>query len=189
MQKLVFGIAGEMASGKGTITQYLIHEYKASSYRFSDMLRETLKRLYLPHTRENMQKLSMSIRENYGEDVMAKVMMEDVKNDAHNIVIVEGVRRIADIKYLKELPGFKLIYIEANMEKRYERIIKRDENPDDKGKTFEEFQEEHKRESELQIKNLKNYADVIIDNNGELKSLYNQVDKMVKKWNNYPSGI
>lgn len=181
MQKLIFGVAGEIASGKGTITRYIINEHKAGSYRFSDMLRDILKRLYLPHSRENMQKLSTAIRENYGEDVMAKVMMEDVKNDKHNIVVVEGVRRLADIKYLKELPGFKLIYCEAGMEKRYERIIRRDENPDDGKKTFDEFKKEHEQESELQIKDLKNYADFAIDNDGEFKDLYKQIDEIIKK--------
>jgi len=181
MNKLILGIAGEIASGKGTVTQYIINEHKANSYRFSDMLRDILKRLYTEHSRENMQKLSTAIRENYGEDIMAKVMMEDVKNDNHDIVIVEGIRRLADILYLKKLSGYKLVYIEADMEKRYERIIHRDENPDDKGKTFKEFSQEHEQESELQIKDLKNYADFVLDNNGEFKDLYKQIDEIVKK--------
>ena len=67
MNKLILGIAGEIASGKGTVTQYIINEHKANSYRFSDMLRDILKRLYTEHSRENMQKLSTAIRENYGE--------------------------------------------------------------------------------------------------------------------------
>ncbi len=180
MNKIIFGIAGEIASGKGTITQYFVNEYGASSYRFSDMLRQILDRLYLPQTRENMQKLSTAIRENFGEEIMAEVMKKDVKNDNHEIVVVEGIRRLADIKYLKELPGFKLIYVEADIEKRYKRIIKRDENPDDKNKTFEEFRAEHEKESELQIKDLKNYADVVINNNDEFAKLYEQLDKLIK---------
>lgn len=181
MQKLVFGITGEIASGKGTVTKYIVEEHKAGSYRFSDMLRDILKRLHLENSRDNMQKLSTAIRHNYGEEIMAKVMMEDVKKDTNDIVVVEGVRRMADIKYLKELPGFKLIYIDADMQKRYNRIINRDENPDDEKKTFEQFQKNHEQESELQIKDLKNYADIVIDNNGEFPELYEQIDKLIKE--------
>ena len=181
MQKKIFGVAGEIASGKGTVTKYIVEEYKAGSYRFSDMLRDILGRLHLEDTRENMQKLSTSIRQNYGEEIMAKVMMEDVKKDEHEIVVVEGVRRLADIKYLKELSGFKLVYVDAGVEKRYERIVNRNENPDDRKKTFEQFQKDHEREPELQIKDLKNYADAVLDNSGEFPELYSQIDKLIKE--------
>ncbi len=179
MQKIILGIAGEIASGKGTVAEYLKKKHNASSYRFSTILRDILDRLHLEQSRKNMQNLSTSLRESFGEDALAKVMAEDVKEEQNNLIIIDGVRRLDDIKYLREIPEFKLIYIDADIKKRYERILKRRENPDDKNKTFEEFEREHQSESELQIKDLKNHADVVIDNNGDWDDLYAQVDKII----------
>ena len=83
--KIILGLAGEISSGKGTITKYLTDKYGASSCRFSTMLRDILDRLYMEHSRENMQKLSTMLRQNFGEDVLAKVMSEDVKKDDNKI--------------------------------------------------------------------------------------------------------
>lgn len=179
MTKIILGLAGEMASGKGTAADYLMKKKKSSSHRFSTMLRDVLTRLHLEHTRENLQHLSTIIRKTYGEDTLARVMAEDVKRDNAHIVVVDGVRRLDDIVYLKELEGFKLVYIDADIRKRYDRIIARNENVDDQGKSFEQFEEESKDESEVQIGILKNYADVIIDNNGDLAQLHEQIDALL----------
>ncbi len=178
--KIILGIAGEMASGKGTVAKYLEEKHQASAHRFSTMLRNILDRLYLEHSRENMQKMSTILRQAYGEDTLARVMAEDVKNDTSKIIVIDGVRRLDDIKYLKKSPGFKLIYIEATIQKRYDRIIQRSENADDQNKTFAEFEKEHQGEPELQIKDLKNYADIVVDNNGGMEELYRQVDEVIR---------
>jgi len=183
MAKIILGITGEIACGKGTIASHLAKEYQAGTHRFSTMLRDVLDRMYIEQTRENIATLSTILRKNYGEDVMAKTMMREAEDDKNEIVIIDGVRRLADIKYLQELPHFKLVYIEADMQKRYERIIKRGENTDDIGKTFEEFQKEHELETELQIRDLKNYANYVVDNNGTYTDLYEQIDKIIKENN------
>ncbi len=145
MAKVIIGLAGESGCGKGTVAKHIIEKYNGSSFRFSTMLRDILCRIYLPDSRKNMQILSTILRQNFGEDVLAKVMSEDVKRNNKNIVVVDGIRRPADIKYLKELPEFKLIYVEADIKKRYDRLIQRGENPDDNQKTFEKFQKEHQQ--------------------------------------------
>jgi len=95
--------------------------------------------------------------------------------------VIDGVRRLSDIKFLKDLLGFKLVYIEADVEKRFQRISVRGENSDDNEKTFEQFKKELEQESETQIKGLKDSADYIIDNNGSIKELCNRVDEIIKQ--------
>ena len=176
---MILGLAGEMASGKGTVAQYLMEKNHSSSHRFSTMLRDVLTRLHLEHSRENLQHLSTMVRKTYGEDTLARVMAEDVKKDNAEIIVVDGVRRMDDIVYLRELEGFKLVYIDADIRKRYERIIARNENIDDHGKTFEQFELECQDESEVQIAILKNHADVVIDNNGDVDALHTQIDALL----------
>lgn len=179
MAKLILGIAGEMGSGKGTIAKHVINEKGGNAHRFSTILRDVLDRLYLDQSRENIQILSMILRKNYSEDVLAKSMYHDVQNDEHEIVVVDGVRRMADIVFLRELPHFKLIYVEADMQNRYERIVKRGENTNDSVKTFKEFEAEHEADSEIQIRDLKNYANHVVNNNGAFADLYKQVEEII----------
>ncbi len=181
MAKLILGIAGEMSSGKGTIAQHIIAERGGSAHRFSTILRDILDRVYLDQSRENFQVLSLILRKNFGEDVLAKSIYHDVKNDEHDIVVVDGVRRMADIAYLGEIPHFKLVYVEADMQIRYDRIVKRGEKTDDLNKTFEEFKAEHEADAELQIRDLKNYANYVVNNDGVYTDLYKQIDEIIKE--------
>jgi len=181
MQKIIIGLAGEMASGKGTVAGYLVKKYNGNAHRFSTMLRDLAKRMYLEESRNNLQKISEIFRENFSQDILSKVIYHDVKNDQHKVVAVDGVRRTPDIKYLQTLSHFKLIYIETDLEKRFERTNARYENVDDATKTFAEFKKDQKKEAELQIRGLKTKADFVVDNNGSFKNLYAQIDKIIAK--------
>ncbi|MEK7634351.1 MAG: AAA family ATPase [Patescibacteria group bacterium] len=180
-KKLIIGLAGEMASGKGTITNFIVKNYNGKNFRFSTILRDIINRLYLEETRENLQKLSTLLRDNFGQDVLSSAIAKEAKNSKDKILAIDGVRRLSDIKFLKDFPGFKLIYVEADVEKRFQRISARGENTDDNTKTFEQFKKELEQESEIQIKGLRNNADYIINNNGSIEELHNQVDKIIKQ--------
>lgn len=179
--KIILGLAGEIASGKGTTAQYIIDKHNGSSHRFSTMLRDVARRMYLEESRENLQKISTIFRQNFHDDLLSMVIAKDVENDSHEIIAIDGVRRLADISYLQKLDGFKLVYIEADIKKRFDRITKRGENTDDTEKTFEEFKKDHEREAELQIRELKDHADFVIDNNNDFNNLYRQIDKIIKE--------
>jgi dephospho-CoA kinase len=181
MTKIILGLSGEIASGKGTVAKYICDKYDGASHRFSTMLRDVAKRMYLEENRENLQKISTIFRQNFFDDILSSVIAKDVENDPHQIIAIDGVRRLADIAYLQKLPGFKLVYINADVEKRFERITKRGENSDDNGKTLEEFKKDHEREAEMQIKDLKDKADFVVDNNGTFEELYKQVDEIINK--------
>jgi len=182
--KLILGFVGQIASGKGTAAAYLKEKHHASVHRFSTMLRDVLNRLYLEVDRDNLQKLSSAIREFFGSDTLSKVIAEDVKKDTSELIVIDGVRRPDDVKYLKNIPAFILVNINADIEKKYERIIKRGENTDDTIKTFEEFKKDHGREAEVQINDIAREAAEHIDNNGTLKELYKQLDEIISKYTN-----
>ena len=180
MSKIILGFTGLMACGKGTATKYIKEKYLAETFRFSTMLRDVLARLYVEHSRENMSKLSTGLREIFGQDLMAQVMAEDVVNSKAELIVVDGVRRMDDIKYLRALPNFKLVAIEADMQTRFQRLKERGENSDDQNKTWEQFQADHNLETELTILDTIKAADIVINNDGGLEALYKQLDQLVK---------
>jgi dephospho-CoA kinase len=178
--KIILGLAGEIASGKGTVAKHIEEQHGGSAHRFSTALRDVARRMHLEESRENLQKISTIFRENFNDDILSMVVCNDANADTHQVIVIDGVRRMADIKYLKNLEGFKLIYIEANIDIRYHRIVNRRENSDDAHKPYAEFVADHQREAESQIKDLKNYADFIVENEGTFLELYHQVDKIIK---------
>lgn len=179
--KIILGFVGDLAAGKGTICKYLLEKYGTDSYRFSTMLRDILKRVYLENTRNNLQRLSTLMRENFGQDIMSRVIAEDVKNDPSDIVAVEGIRRPTDITYLEKNPGFHLIYITADPKLRWERLVKRNENPGDDKKSFEQFLQDEQAEADRLIKDLGKKAEYTINNNGNIVELHNQIEEILKK--------
>lgn len=181
MPKIIFGFVGHIASGKDVSKKYLEKKYSANSYRFSTVLRDILNRLYLPIKRENLQNLSLALRTQFGSDTLARVIAEDIKNDEHEVVIVEGIRRVDDIIKLKDLPNFHLISLGANPKIRYERMIKRNENVGDAEKTFEQFLADDQKEAEREIPTVMAAAKYKIDNNGVFEELYKQIDKIVSE--------
>ncbi len=178
--KIIIGLVGQMAAGKGTVAKYLENKYQASIHRFSTILRDVLERLHLEISRQNLQNLSTVLRKNFGEDILAKVISEDVVNDQNKIIVIDGIRRLADIKYLKKLPTFKLVSITADPKIRYQRLVNRNENKNDKQKTYEEFLAEQKKEAEIEIPRVMAEAEIEINNDKDLDELYAQIDKIIK---------
>ncbi len=185
MSKIILGFVGEMASGKGTASDYIVKKYQAGYHRFSTILRDILNRLHIEQTRENLQKISQTLRENFSQDILEVVLFKDINNDEHNIVCVDGIRRMPDIKNLLDLPNFYLINITADEKIRYKRIIKRTtDNLDDQVKTFSEFHQEQQAEAEIEIRKVSQFAKYKIDNNGQPTYLYSQLDDLINKLQN-----
>ncbi|MCX6781171.1 MAG: AAA family ATPase [Candidatus Magasanikbacteria bacterium] len=177
--KKILGFVGHIGCGKGVASEYLAEKYGASSYRFSTMLRDILNRLYIPTDRDNLIRISEVLRENFGEETLARVMKHDVENDAHELVCVDGIRRLADIGELRTLPGFVLVYVAATPEVRYKRIVARSENAGDHTKTFEEFLADETRSTETSIDDVAREATIVIDNDTTIEDFYHKLDELV----------
>lgn len=182
MKKVIFGFTGLIASGKGEAAKYLKEKYGADTLRYSTMLRDILNRLYLAPERDKLIKLSESIRETFGDDVMAKVMAEDAVKSSASIVVIEGIRRLPDIDYPFFKKDFVLVAIDADAKTRYARLIKRGENTDDNQKTFEQFLADQERSTEKTIAEVLVHATEHVDNNGSEKKLHTQLDALIEKY-------
>jgi len=179
-KKIIIGLVGKIAAGKGTTAAYLEKKYHASVYRFSDIMRDVLIRLHIPVKRHNLQLISTLIRQNFAENIFAKIIAENVVKDNNNIITVDGIRRMADIKYLRENKNFKLTRIKTDAEARYQRQLKRNEKQDDTQKSYKEFLADEQKEADAEIPLVAEKAVAEINNNGSFKELYEQVDRIIK---------
>jgi len=179
MAKIIIGLVGQMACGKEVVKKYIAKEYKTKDCKFSTPLRDIVNRLDIRETRENLQKLSTILRAGFGEDLLAKAIAVDASKLDSEIVLIDGVRRMADIKYLKELPNFYLIKVEADQKVRYERLKARNENVGDGEKTFDQFLADQNNEADREIPIVMDFAKISINNDGTLEELYAKTDETI----------
>ncbi|NCU42577.1 MAG: hypothetical protein EOM19_07770 [Candidatus Moranbacteria bacterium] len=179
MKSVILGLAGAMGSGKGTVSHYLVDKYGFSKFRMSDVFRDIVLRLHIEESRENISLVSRVVREAFGQDVLSKVIAEDVEKVSGDAVI-DGIRRKTDIEHLKKNPQFFLIYIDVDIQCRYNRLVLRAENTGDSTKTFEDFLRDQKLEAENQVECLRDLSHYTLENNGDIQHLYSQIDAIVK---------
>jgi len=173
------GIASEIGAGKTTVGEYIKKKHNGKAFKFSEPLRDILKRLNLEETRANVQNLSTALRETFGQQLLSSVLLLDIKKSDSQVIIIDGIRRLEDIEFFKNLPEFLLIYIEAPERMRFGRIVGRGENFGDSTKTFEQFQKDNQAETELMIHKLKDVAKEVIDNSGTPEDLYARIDAVI----------
>ena len=178
--KIILGLVGEIASGKDTVAQFLEEEFKSATASFSQPLRQILDILSLPQSRENMVWLGVDLRQRFGQDILAKAVSGLVIKSQSEIVCLPNIRLEGDVILLKTLPDFYLIRIETDQRTRYDRLIKRDQNTDDAGKTWAEFLADSQLPTEVTIKEIGKQAQFVIDNNTCKANLCKQVRRIIE---------
>lgn len=181
MSKLIIGLVGKIAAGKGTVAAYLSEKYQAEVFGFSTPLRDILKRLYVETSRPNMANLSSVLRELFGQDLLSKTITQDLQQAKSEIAVLDGIRRLPDIEQAKTLPNFKLVQVVTDEKNRYERLVKRNQNSDDATKTFSDFLADEQKEADRQIPEIMALANYTINNNDSLEDLHKQIDELIAK--------
>lgn len=185
MKKIVIGLAGRLASGKGTVARHLVETYSADKTRSSDPLRETLDIFSIPQTREHLDVLSTFMRETYGENVIAQAVKRYLTKSDASVVIFDGMRRLVDVEAIRSFEHSLFIFADVDQNTRYTRSVGRNENVGDDTMALEDFLAKDSDEPQQQIEALKEYADVVLDNNGtpdELaRQLTEKVDAVIEK--------
>jgi len=175
---MIIGLTGKAGSGKGTVADYLVSKYHAVKLRFSAVLDDILRRLFLDVSRENEINLAMALREKFGPDVLARALLFDLKEKKLKLGVLDGIRYREEYEVFKQEPDFFLVYLDTPFELRYQRNLKRGEKKDDKV-SFERFKEMELSPTEIYIEKFKTEADYIIDNSGSLDVLYQKIDHVL----------
>ncbi len=180
MQKIIIGLAGDIASGKDTVWQYLAERYGAAHFECSDVLKDTLNRLHLPIVRENLANLGEGFRATFGEDILVRTLVHDVEQCDTGLIVVSGIRKLGELELLRELSGFRLMFIDVSLRIRYERIVRRGQKADDRMKTYEEFERDNQHAADSDVARLKSLADFVVVNESSVEELQRQLDEVIR---------
>jgi dephospho-CoA kinase len=180
---MIIGIAGTIASGKGTVVEYLTKKGFAH-YSVSGILKEILRERGLPETRTYMSPLANELLAKHEGGVLYLAHERATKSETKDYIL-ESIHRTSEADYVRSIGGV-IIGVDADLKKRYERtVLRKDGAKDDV--TFEEFLEHAKREDEGEggtgpnIRAVLSTADAVLMNNGTLEELHAQVDEALEK--------
>lgn len=178
---MIIGLTGENCSGKGTGSNHLIKK-GFHYFSLSDVIREELKKEGKEPTRESMVAKGNELRQKNGA-ILAIKIIERLEKDRN--YIIDSIRLPAEVKELKKLNGFFLVYITASKETRFERMNARGRIGDPT--TFEEFlriekiEEQNADKKKQNLKETAKLADKTLMNDGSFTNLYDNVDKMLSE--------
>jgi len=165
--KLVVGLVGRIASGKGEACKLLERKYGAEVYRFSDVLRDVLTRLQVPVTRGSLQVLGNCLRKAFGEDVLVKALQSRIEGSEAKVVVVDGIRYHQELEMVRSFPKNAVLYITAPTKLRFARCKKRGTRGE-AGISYKEFLAAEDRWTERLVYELGAKSDFAVDNSGTL---------------------
>lgn len=182
---MIIGITGSLGGGKGTVVEYLIKKHGFKHYSSSDLLVELLKERGDVVDRDGMNRIANELRAKNSAGVPAETYARYEAEDGQSDAIFESLHNVAEVDFVKGVGGV-VIGITADSDIRYDRIRLRGSVKDDvsKEKFIEQQAREEKGSADPNKSNIfdaiKN-ADFVIQNNGTLEELHQQIDAILKE--------
>ena len=178
---MIVGLTGRNGSGKGEAVRFL--QYKSFyPYSLSDVIREEVRMRGLEITRERLIEVGTELRTEGGTAVLAERILERIENDKN--YVIDSFRHPDEVKAFKARSDFRLIFVEAEPEVRFQRVKDRGREKD--ATTVEEFLEIEGREVAAedwhgqQLQAVEEVADFAINNNGSLGQLQEQISSLLQ---------
>lgn len=177
-RRLVVGLTGPNAAGKGEAANYLVSRGFVY-HSLSDIIREEAASRGLPPTRENLIEIGNSLRRSGGAGVLAERTLPRLAGRD----VVDSIRNPAEVEALRRDPDFLLLAVDAPLETRWARARAR-MRPGD-GDSLEEFAAREARErgsdpAAQQIHRTIEMADLRVDNSGTLPDLHARVEEALE---------
>lgn len=180
---MIIGITGSFGAGKGAVVDYLVREKGFADFSARSFITKEIKHRDLPVNRDTMADVANDLRLKHGATYIIESLYNEAKGKGSDAV-VESLRAVAEVRLIKKLGGV-VLGITARPEVRYARAVSRGSETDKV--SFDEWLQQEVRESnpddptKQDIFGALAEASVVIENNGSLEELYEQVDEMLKE--------
>ena len=182
---LIVALTGMPGAGKTTVANYLAKK-GIPLLIMGDVVREAVQNDGLEPTSDNLSKLMLRLREKNGPEAIAYLVANKIKTMKHQnkefgVVIVDGIRSMAEIKVLKGVGNVKLLAIHGSTLTRYSHIKERARS--DVPSNIGEFDKRDKVEMGVGISDAIALADETISNNDiSISELCDLSLRIVQKW-------
>jgi len=173
----LIGLTGTNGAGKGMVAAYLVKK-GYSYFSLSDLIRDELRKKGEEINRNNLIKMGNKLREKLGVDILARLVMENIKRKA----VIDSIRNPKEVEYFRKQKNFLLLAIDAPVKIRYKRAKKR--GREESASNLQEFikkesEEMTNQEKGQQLHSCMNMADITIINDGTLEDLYQKLEALI----------
>jgi dephospho-CoA kinase len=182
---LIVALTGMPGAGKTTVANYLAQK-GIPLLIMGDVVREAAQNDGLEPTSGNLAKLMIRLREKNGPEAIAHLIANKIKTMKYQdkefaVVIVDGIRSMAEIEVLKRVGQVKLLAIHGSILTRYSHIRERARS--DVPSNINEFDKRDRVEMEVGISDAIALADETISNNDiSISELCELSLHTVQKW-------
>lgn len=186
---VIICLTGMPGAGKSTVASSL----KEKGFRvitMGDVIREEAMRLKLDLNNTNLGKLMVQLREEFGPGAVAELVVKKIdstlmseRNGDNDVLIVDGIRSIAEVTVLTRVGQVRLLAIHASSHVRFVHLKERGRT--DAPLAQSDFMERERRELDVGISEVIALADEVISNNRlTISQLKANAFEIVMKWIN-----
>jgi dephospho-CoA kinase len=182
---LIIGLTGMPGAGKTTVANYLSQK-GIPLLIMGDVVREVAENDGLEPTSDNLAKLMLRLRKRNGPEAVAhlignKIKLMKKKDKQLSVVIVDGIRSMAEVQVLRRIGSVKLLAIHGSTLTRYTHV--RERRRSDVPSNIGDFDKRDKIEMEVGISNAIALADETISNNDiSISELCQRSFITIQKW-------
>lgn len=182
---LIIGLTGMPGAGKTTVANYLSQK-GIPLLIMGDVVREVAENDGLEPTSDNLAKLMLRLRKRNGPEAVAHLIINKIKlmkkeDKQLSVVIVDGIRSMAEVRVLRRIGSVKLLAIHGSTLTRYTHV--RERGRSDVPSNIGEFDKRDKIEMDVGISNPIALADETISNNDiSISELCQRSFITIKKW-------
>lgn len=180
MVKLIVCLTGMPGAGKSTIADGL----KTKGFEkitMGDAVRAEAARRKIEPTGANLGKLMIELREKNGLGAVAELIKDQIANSKSDVVLVDGLRSIAEVDVLKKFGTVKVLAIHASSDTRFKFLSGRGRS--DAPANRQDFAKRDSREMGVGISDSIALADETISNNDlTIPQLIDSAYNIIKGW-------
>jgi predicted RNA binding protein with dsRBD fold (UPF0201 family)/adenylate kinase family enzyme len=180
LMKLI-AFVGYPLSGKSTASK-IARDLGIPVVVMGDVVREEVRKRGLELNDENAGKIANYLRERDGMDAIAKMCIPKIRDLESKVVVVDGIRGIAEIERFKREFGedFFLIGITSSPQKRLQRAKKR--GREDDVSNLQDLRMRDFREESWGLKEALEECDILVENELDLESFKEKIENLLKEF-------
>jgi len=157
----VIGFCGLPGSGKSTVLKAI--EDLGPIITMGDVIRNEANHRKIAPSDENLGKIALEMRKNYGPEIIAEKCVKLIKKLESEVFFIDGLRSMAEVIVFRKYWKFPLIATVVDEKIRYERLSKR-KRPDDPN-SLSEIRDRDQREIRFGLNEVIENANYKINNN------------------------
>lgn len=144
---MVIGTFAYCGSGQDTLADGFCKYKGYVKYSLGDVLRDIARKRNLPLKRDVLQSIRKECDQKYGRTFIPNIIIKKIFQNKDDKVIITGIRTIEEYELFQQALGMILIFVSADEQIRYQRMLKRAEEKD--SATIDELNRQMEREAHL----------------------------------------